>query len=319
MTGLKQIMKKAERLNQELIYLQDKRYFHLHDLETKFNISERTALRDLQDLDHIGLAFYSNPGRNGGYCLLNNRLALPIRFKTEEINATFFALQSIKKITVTPYSHNYEQIKEKLLQSFPSQLRQQIIRQQKAVHFYSQPSLNSVPFFKDLLKACLNNEVITAVNPQFVKEKQDLQLFDLFYQTGNWFCHAYNLKLKKWFILRLDKFKEVHLSTPRTSNLMSKTELQESFLNYQKQYHYLTYKCQLSHEGENRIRFNSYPDMKIIHQKGQIYLQGKFNPDEEEYLVDYFLSLGNEIKVIKPATLRQAYVEELQTILRHYK
>ncbi len=190
-------MKKAERLNQELVYLQDKKIFHLKDLEDRFSISERTALRDIQDLEQIGLALYSSPGRTGSYHLINNRLSLPVRFKTEEINAIFFALQGIKKITTTPYSHNYEQIKEKLLNSLPIELRKQITHEQSNIHFYSQPSLNQVPFFQDLLKACTNNQMIKAVNKQYIKGKQRLQLLDLFYQTGNWFCHAYNIQLKK--------------------------------------------------------------------------------------------------------------------------
>lgn len=309
-------MKKAARLNQELLYLQDKKVFHLQDLKNKFSISERTALRDIQDLEEIGLALYSSPGRSGSYHLLKNSLALPIRFKTEEINAIFFALQSIKEISTSPYSNNYEQIKEKLLTSLPLKLRRQIIAQQNDIHFYSQPSLKQVPFFKNLLKACLDNQLIEARNTQFVTEKQKLQLLDFFYQTGNWFCHAYNLDLKKWFILRLDKFQDVH--PLKEHNLLTKSELQKSFLTYQRQYHYLTYQCLLTSNGESKVHFNHYPDMQILYKDDKIYLQGKFNPEEKNYLVDYFLSLGNDVQVIGPNLLKQAYVAKLKTILGHY-
>ena len=44
-------MKKSERLNQELIYLSDKKVFHLKELEEAFTISERTALRDIGDVE----------------------------------------------------------------------------------------------------------------------------------------------------------------------------------------------------------------------------------------------------------------------------
>ena len=82
-------MKKSERLNQELIYLSDKKVFHLKELEEHFAISERTALRDIADLEQLGLAFYTESGRNGGYHLTNSKLLLPIRFNTQEINAIF--------------------------------------------------------------------------------------------------------------------------------------------------------------------------------------------------------------------------------------
>lgn len=48
---------KSERLNQELIFLSDKYSFQLKDLETEFGISKRTALRDMEELESMGLAF----------------------------------------------------------------------------------------------------------------------------------------------------------------------------------------------------------------------------------------------------------------------
>lgn len=41
-------MKKAERLNQELIFLGNKQGFQLKDLMKEFQISKRTALRDVE-------------------------------------------------------------------------------------------------------------------------------------------------------------------------------------------------------------------------------------------------------------------------------
>lgn len=73
-------MKKSERLNQELIFLRDKYSFQLKDLIAEFDISKRTALRDIQELEAMGLAYYTEPGRNGGYRLLNQSNLIPIYF-----------------------------------------------------------------------------------------------------------------------------------------------------------------------------------------------------------------------------------------------
>lgn len=58
-------MKKSERLNKELIYLSYRKEFHLKELENEFNISERTALRDIANLEELGLNFYVEKGRYG--------------------------------------------------------------------------------------------------------------------------------------------------------------------------------------------------------------------------------------------------------------
>ncbi len=130
-------MKKSERLNQELIYLSDKKIFHLKELEDHFSISERTALRHITNLEQLGLSFYTQAGRQGGYHLTNNKLLTPIRFNTQEINTIFFALEAIKKISTTPYSNEYDQIKQKLLKSLSYRLQEQIKLQDKVVHFNS--------------------------------------------------------------------------------------------------------------------------------------------------------------------------------------
>ena len=78
-------MKKAERLNQELIFLGNKQGFQLKDLMEEFQISKRTALRDVEELEAMGLPFYTENGRYGGYKLINQGLWTPVYFNDEEI------------------------------------------------------------------------------------------------------------------------------------------------------------------------------------------------------------------------------------------
>ena len=310
-------MKKSERLNQELIYLSDKKVFHLKELEEAFAISERTALRDIADLEQLGLAFYSETGRSGGYHITNSKLLLPIRFNTAEINAIFFALQAIKNISETPYSNEYQKIQAKLLKNLPTRLQEQIKLQEELVQYVSQPSLNKVIFFDLLLKACIDNDLILAENQQFIKGKQKLQLLDLFYQAGNWFCHAYNLDLKRWFVLRLDKFRMVkQLKSDRV--IISKNELSESYQEYEQKHYCIPYQCLLTKIGEQKIKYNSYPIMQIMHQGQKIYLNGRYNKEELHYLVDYLISLGSEVKVLKPQELRDSYLRKLKQIIKQY-
>ena len=51
-------MKKSERLNKELMFLNNKKSFNLIDLMNEFGISKRTALRDIQDLEELCLSLY---------------------------------------------------------------------------------------------------------------------------------------------------------------------------------------------------------------------------------------------------------------------
>ena len=112
-------MKKADRLNQELIYLSYRKKFNLSELTDKFQISERTALRDISELEEMGLPLYSEVGRNGGYKISQEKLWVPIKFNLEEINAIFFALKSMDLVSTTPFKKSFSSIYQKLLKSLP--------------------------------------------------------------------------------------------------------------------------------------------------------------------------------------------------------
>ena len=71
-------MKKSERLNKELMFLNNKKSFNLIDLMNEFGISKRTALRDIQDLEELGLSLYVENGRYGGYKIINKDILIPV-------------------------------------------------------------------------------------------------------------------------------------------------------------------------------------------------------------------------------------------------
>ena len=126
-------MKRAERLNQELIFLSSKKSFNLSDLMKEFNISKRTALRDIQDLEFMGLPFYVENGRNGGYKLINEKLIIPIYFDIEEITSIFFALKSLELLSTTPFEKSYPLLYKKLLATLPDEQKEKILNSESLI------------------------------------------------------------------------------------------------------------------------------------------------------------------------------------------
>lgn len=64
-------MKKDERLIQELLFINSRKRFNLRDLMERFAISKRTALRDIEALERIGVPLYSERGSHGGFICWN--------------------------------------------------------------------------------------------------------------------------------------------------------------------------------------------------------------------------------------------------------
>ena len=67
-------MRKSTRLNDMMIFLNDKSFFNLKDIMQEYGISKSTAIRDIQSLEEIGMPIFSETGRNGRYGILKNRL-----------------------------------------------------------------------------------------------------------------------------------------------------------------------------------------------------------------------------------------------------
>lgn len=83
-------MKKSERIQQELFFVNNHKEFNLTDIMNEFQISRSTALRDLAELEDLGVPLYIENGRYGGYKVLPSSLLPPIYFTEKEILVCFF-------------------------------------------------------------------------------------------------------------------------------------------------------------------------------------------------------------------------------------
>ena len=96
-------MSKSERINDMMIYLNDKNFFNLKDLMDRYDISKSTALRDVASLEEMGMPIFSEPGRNGRYGILKNKLLSPIVFTVDEMSALYFSMLTLKAYESTPF------------------------------------------------------------------------------------------------------------------------------------------------------------------------------------------------------------------------
>lgn len=106
-------MRKSTRLNDMMIFLNDKSFFNLKDIMQEYGISKSTAIRDIQSLEEIGMPIFSETGRNGRYGILKNRLLSPIIFTVDEMYALYFAMLTLNAYESTPFHLSIEKLKIK--------------------------------------------------------------------------------------------------------------------------------------------------------------------------------------------------------------
>jgi len=309
-------MERSERLNQELIFLSYKNGFHIKDLMTTFAISKRTALRDIQSLEQLGLTFYVEPGRYGGYKLTKRQLWVPVLLNIQEINALFFAIKALSLLSATPFEKSYTTIYQKLMATLPLAEQQKVTRLQEVVNYYAIPNLDGPQLLQPLLAAILD-ETVVALQLKNQPVPQQFQLFDLLFRNGVWFVSGVNLATQDWKIIRCDTV--TALSPTYQPAPFSYKALKQHQSAYDQHHHNIAYRCQLTPRGREMVQRNHYANMQLETIDGQDYLYGGYNQDEYEYMIQYLLSLGTNVQILEPESLQAGYLDAINKIKAMYQ
>jgi len=310
-------LNKAERLNQELIFLSNKNFFQINDLTNEFHISKRTVLRDISELETMGLSFYVENGRHGGYHLIKKELLVPVIFNLEEISAIFFAIQALTLLSATPFEKSYQHIYDKLLATLPKPQQDYVAKLQEGISYYRVPSITTPNFLNAILQSIIDEKVIDITYQQSRKTNRQLQVFNLLYRNGIWFCDAYDINSKKWRTYRCDQIKTCQIS-PEITTGYTRLELKQFQINYENNYHNIQFQCELTPLGLELFQKNNYPNMHIKQAHGKIIMYGGYNQAEFDYMVEYLIALGKNVHIDYPQELQQAYLTELKNIINRY-
>lgn len=309
-------MERSERLNQELIFLSYKHHFHVSDLMQEFNISKRTALRDISSLEQLGLAFYVEAGRYGGYHLTKRQLWAPVLLSLPEINALFFAIKALSLLSATPFEKSYTTIYQKLMAALPLSEQKKVARLQEVVNYYTIPNLDGPAFLPELLAQILNGSA-TLLRFEKHPAEQPFQLFDLLYRNGVWFVSGTNLTTHEWTIVRCETVTSVQTAPTPAPYTRDQLAAQQTIYEHHSQA--TPYQCRLTPRGKALVQRNHYPNMHLKQVGGQDYLYGGYNPDEYDYMVQYLLGLGTNVQIMYPQSLQDGYLNAIDEIRNMYK
>lgn len=312
-------MKKSERLNQELIFLKDRKTFQLRDLMEEFAISKRTALRDIAELEALGVPLYTEAGRLGGYRLLPHTLPIPVYFNDEEITAIMFAIQALQNLTATPFDKSYRQIYDKLWAVLSPQQQEDLRHKLAHVGYHGIPSVTASSCLKQIFSASGTQSILQIRYQQKQLEILSIYIHELFFQAGVWYFHGYDVQNRCWRIFRCDCVESCHAIAPETAPFFpfaDEDAAAASLKHAQTAQETLSFTCQLTASGREHFLKNNFYHMQLQPQSdGTFLLTGAINPVDLPYLVDYLISFGRGLKVLTPKTVVDTYKKALREML----
>ncbi|MED1270925.1 WYL domain-containing protein [Bacillus mycoides] len=141
-----------------------------------------------------------------------------------------------------------------------------------------------------------------------------IQPLRLLITDGNWYCFRWDLEKNEFRNFRCDYIQSVKYkdkeSIPFTEETIS--SLFRKQFNTQRPF---SFKVKVSDKGFEQFYKRIYDNISLQEEEQNKYIIGTFGEKEIDFLVQYFLSFGKEIKIISPEMLRSKYKEYLKDIL----
>ncbi|MGY5483497.1 helix-turn-helix transcriptional regulator [Paenibacillus sp. ALE2] len=310
-------MKKPERLNDMIRYLNSREYFNLNDLMDKYHISKSTALRDISSLEQLGMPIYSEHGRHGRYGILKNRLLSPIIFTMDEVYALYFAMLTLEAYQSTPFHLSVNKLNEKFEHCLSKIQINQIHKMKKVLQFEIYQH-NHVSRYLDKILTSVLNETYCKI--QYSKNNQNksyhVQFFKISAKFGQWYATGIELNTNKYRVFRCDRITSIE--EEEINSHFSIDELLIRSLEMYQSEKSIDFEVEIVEQAKDIFYKEHYPSMKI-EQGHKTVIKGFYNPGEEEFIANYFMRYGHYVQSVKPESLKQIIKERVEHLLNHYQ
>lgn len=300
-------MKKVERINTIMRYINNRSHFTISEIMQEFGISRSTAARDIREIEALGMPLVAEVGRDGGYFVMHNSLLPDVRFTDNEVKALFIAFMATRNAQL-PYLKSRQSLAEKLLGLISTNQQDDIVLLNQILLFEGtnphNPDLLELsdlphPMLEKLIQNLLmDSHLWITIEEGKVTKSYAIYLLHLYHQKGLWLMEGFDLKEEKKRIFPVDELIDVkpYPAAKRLSQkkIFEKLSKQEEEINLVVELG-LTAIAQYRkyHPLKASISFtNPYQTTAVL--KAFIHVD---KPEELAEMTNWLLFLGGDIKV----------------------
>lgn len=308
---------KLERLNDMMIYLNDKNSFNLKTIMEKYNISKSTALRDIRSLEELGMPIFSETGRNGHYGILQNRLLSPIVFNLDEVSALYFSMLTLNSYESTPFHLSLDKLKQKFENCLSEEKIEMLRKSEQIFSLGSISQNNHCEFLKDILNFAINETVCKIkYSKKDIIKSYIVQFFNISSAYGQWYATSYNFETCRTQIFRCDKILDIVINNSYKSKPFS--DFLKSIEVLYKSTDAIDFEVTISKEAIDIFYKENYPSMKLYLENEKYIIRGFYNKGEEDFISNYFLRYGKTILSINPVELTILINKKIESLKSYF-
>jgi hypothetical protein len=300
-------MKKVERINTIMRYINNRSHFTISEIMQEFNISRSTAIRDIREIEAMGMPLVAEVGRDGGYFVMHNSVLPDVRFTDNEVKALFIAFMATRNQQL-PYLKSRQSLAEKLLGLISENQQDDLVLLNQILLFEgtnpNNPELLDLsdlphPMLEKLIQILLlDRYLLVTIKEEKVMKSYPIYLLHLYREKSLWLIEGFDVKEEKKQIIHVDNLTDVRPCP--TNKRWSKKKILEK-LNKQEQVINLYLEL-----GPKAIaQFKKYHPLKLSISYTNPYqataiLKTFINVNNHEELTEitnWLLFLGEDIKV----------------------
>lgn len=309
-------MKKTERINDMLMFLNNRDAFQLRDLMNEYQISKSTALRDVQSLEQLGMPIYSEKGRYGSYKILKNKMLSPIIFSLDEMYALYFAMLTLGFYQSTPFHLSVAKLNEKFENCLSPNQVKKIHRMREVLQLEGNHHHYESEFLDEILESILDENVLEILYEKKEEKKRYLiQFFRISAKFGQWYVAGREHKTNKYRVFRCDRI--IHIEERLNLEKNSLEELMSTYTTSFTTDKPIPFEVEIAPEAIDIYYKENYPSMKI-EMADKTVISGFYHPREESFIADYIGRFGSCVRCIKPEPLKTAIQNRMRELLKHY-
>lgn len=227
-------MKKVERINTIMRYINNRAHFTISEIMQEFHISRSTAIRDIKEIEAMGMPLDAEVGRDGGYNVLKNSVLPAVQFTDNEIKALFIAFMATRNQQL-PYLKSRQSLAEKLLGLISENQQDNLVLLNKILLFEGTNPHN--PDFLDLSDLpdpvlekliqilLLDRYLIITVKEEKVVKSYTIYVLHLHHEKGNWLIAGFDVEKENRLFFPVANLVDVKPYTQK--NRISKKEISE--------------------------------------------------------------------------------------------
>ncbi|PGU12147.1 transcriptional regulator [Bacillus cereus] len=299
-------MKKVERINTIMRYINNRSHFTISEIIREFNISRSTAIRDIREIEAMGMPLVAEVGRTGGYFVMHNSILPVVRFTDNEVKALFIAFMATRNQQL-PYLKSRQSLAEKLLGLISETQQDDLVLLNQLLLFQGtnphNPDLLELsdlphPMLEKLIQILLlDNHLLITIKEEEIRS-YPIYLLHLYQEKSHWIIEGFDLKEEKKLIFPVDDL--INIEPYTTKKRLSKKKILEK-LNKKDEIINLVLEL-----GPKAIaQFKKYHPFKISISYTSPYQSTAIlktfidvhNSDEVTELANWLLFLGKDITI----------------------